>query len=120
MVGTAQRYRAEDDASGSAARCGGCHRNRSVWRRQGRGAVIRHESAVGCTAATRMLFDHLVGAGEHRRWQVETERLGSLEIDYQLVFGRRLHRQVGRLRPPEDAINISGRAAVLVENIWSI
>jgi hypothetical protein len=40
-VGAAQRDRAQDDASGSAARCGGCHCNRLVWRRQGRGAIVR-------------------------------------------------------------------------------
>jgi len=65
-------------------------------------------------------FDHLVGEREQPVRNLEAERLGGLEIDHQLVFGRRLHRQVGRLRPPEDAINIAGRAAVLVENIWSI
>jgi ABC-type uncharacterized transport system substrate-binding protein len=36
------------------------------------------------------------------------------------VIGRRLHRQVGGLRAPEDAIDVAGRVAVLVENIWSI
>ena len=46
---------------------------------------------------------------------VEAERLGGLEIDHQLVLGRRLHRQVGRLLALEDAIDVAGRAPVLVE-----
>jgi hypothetical protein len=57
----------------------------------------------------RRLLDHLVGAGEHARWQVEADRLRGLEVDHQLVFHRRLHRQVGRLLALEDAVDIMGR-----------
>src|SRR5262249_38858615 len=35
-------------------------------------------------------FDHPVGAGEERRRHVKTKCLCSLQIDYDLVFGRRL------------------------------
>jgi hypothetical protein len=41
-----------------------------------------------CSAANSNLFDHLVGAGEQRRWHGEAKHLCGLEIDYQLIFGR--------------------------------
>jgi hypothetical protein len=66
------------------------------------------------------LFDHLVGGGEQRRRHIDAERLGSLDVDYQLVFGRRLRWQIGRLLASKDAIHVFGRAAVLVDIIRTI
>jgi hypothetical protein len=44
-------------------------------------------------------FDHLVGAREHRGRNFEPERLGSLEVDHDLVFVRRLVDEIpGALR----------------------
>src|SRR6266480_6349691 len=43
------------------------------------------------------LFNYLVRAHQHHRRHVEAERLGGLEVDHQLEFGRLLHRQIGRL-----------------------
>jgi hypothetical protein len=50
----------------------------------------------------------------------EAERLGGLEVDHQLVLGRRLHRQVGRLLTPKDAIDVGCRAPVLVDEIGPV
>jgi hypothetical protein len=51
---------------------------------------------------------------------VETEHLRSLEVDRQLVLGRRLNRQVGRLVTPENAIDVAGRAPELINDIGPI
>src|SRR5262245_33762858 len=65
-------------------------------------------------------FDDLVGAAKYRRRHRKAERLGGFEIDYQLVLGRRLHRQVGRLLALENAVDIAGRLPVLVEQIGTV
>src|SRR5262249_49805739 len=41
--------------------------------------------------------------------------LRSLHVDGKLVFGRRLHRQISRLFPLEDAIDVAGSLPVLVD-----
>jgi hypothetical protein len=66
-------------------------------------------------AARQPLFDHLVGAGEHSCGHVEAKRLRCLEVDDQLVLGRCLYRQVGRLLALEDAIDVAGHAPKLVD-----
>jgi hypothetical protein len=65
-------------------------------------------------------FDHLVGAGEERRWHVETERLGGLQINDQLILGRSLHRKVGRLLTLEDTNDVAGRLPVLIDLIGPV
>src|SRR5262245_66415993 len=65
-------------------------------------------------------FDHLVGAGKQRGRHLEAERLGCFEVDYQLVLGRCLNRQVGGFFPLENAIDVAGGAPASVEVISPI
>ena len=52
-------------------------------------------------------FDHLVGLCEQRGRHGEAECFGRLEINNQLVFGRLLNRQIGRLGAFEDLIDVA-------------
>src|SRR5262245_11639529 len=55
-------------------------------------------------------FDHLVRAGEQRRWHLDAKRFGGLEVDRQLEIGRCLHGKSIRACALEDTIDIFGRA----------
>src|SRR5215813_9885559 len=56
-------------------------------------------TCVGLSPTDRASFawrlpslDHLVGTREQRNWRVEAKRLGGVEVDHELEFGRILHR----------------------------
>jgi hypothetical protein len=42
-------------------------------------------------------LDHFVGASDQGRRHIETERLGRLKIDDQLIFGGQLNGKIARL-----------------------
>src|ERR1700730_11308862 len=84
---------------------------------------IRVESTVGDRSeqpfAPRLLYD-LISPREERGGHVEPAGLRGLEVEHQLVPGRRLHRKVGGFLASKDAINVAGCAAVLVDIIRTI
>src|SRR5262245_45796606 len=51
---------------------------------------------------------------------VETQRLGSLEVDDKLILRRCLHRHVGWLLALEDAIDVCRGPSILVRQIESV
>src|SRR5262245_9167241 len=67
-----------------------------------------------------MLFDHFVGAAKYRGREREAEGLGGLEIYHCLVFCWCLYREVGRFFTLENAVNVTGRAAMRIDRIRSI
>src|SRR5215469_5795615 len=66
---------------------------------------------VTARAARRQLlsFDDLVGAQQNRLRDRQAERLGGLEIDHQLEFGRLLDRKIGGLGDFEDLSDVDAR-----------
>jgi len=62
-------------------------------------------------------FDHFIGAGDERRGQFQAKGFCRLQVDQQLIFGRRLHRQVRRFFSLEDAIDIGGGTPKLIKDI---
>jgi hypothetical protein len=65
-------------------------------------------------------LDHLVGAGEKRRWNIETERLGGRQIDNELKVGRLLDWNVGWLSAAQNLVDEVGSARELLRKVWSI
>ena len=68
----------------------------------------------------RSSFDHLVGAGEQRRRDVQAERLRGRKVDDEVELGRLLDRDVGGLCPAQNLVDIVGGASEQVREVWSI
>src|SRR4029453_7357838 len=63
------------------------------------------------------LLNHLISAAEQRRRHSKADRFSGFQVKCEFVFVWRLHRKVGGLFTFEDAVDIAGRPAVLVDEI---
>src|SRR4029450_6400696 len=59
-------------------------------------------------------LDPLIGAGEHGRRNVDTQRLRGLEVDEDVEFRRQRHRQLSRLITLDDTADVAGRLPISV------
>src|SRR5262245_25433541 len=66
------------------------------------------------------LLDHVVGADEDRLRDGQPERLGGLEIDHQLEFGRLFNRHVGRLGAIQDFGDLQGSMLAETAIVFSV
>ena len=67
-----------------------------------------------------MLFDHLVGTGKQRSWNLDAKLLRGLEVDEQFKFGRLLNREVGGLGTSKDFVDVGGPTPDEVCNVRTI
>src|SRR5262245_36341308 len=75
---------------------------------------------VSLTERLYVLFDHLVGAGEHCRRNVDAEHLRRLQVDDQLEFGCSHDWQIGGLLALEHATRVQAGLALPIEGVRSV
>jgi hypothetical protein len=82
------------------------------WARLGGSVVIdpKETLRVADYCVAKGLFDQLVGGSEQRGRNGESKRLGGLEIDDEIEFGRLLDRDIAGLRPAQNLVDKIGSA----------
>ncbi len=105
------RGRVRPDRCGSGCSCATSRRTYHAADRPG---------AVKPLIGSLLSLDHIVGPRQQRGWNDQVERLRGFQIDDQLEFGRRLHRQVGRLRALENPIDIGCRSPHLIGQVDAV
>src|SRR5215831_14227233 len=84
-------------------------------------AASGHAAAPPRSVMTsRRSFDHLVGGHEKPRRHGQAERLCRLDVESWYEFGRRLHRKIGKLCAPQNAVHIERRLPKLVDPIDAV
>lgn len=104
------RLRVRCQVWGQKRMSSGCE-GMSVWCRQQRTHAPQQNES---------LFDHVISAGEKRRWNRYTNRLSGPEIDKKLRFRGLLNRKIGGVYPFEDLVDERACASVQGRHVRSI
>src|SRR5215475_13859723 len=89
----------------------------SVYPRKRTNSRHLRRSALCQKRTLARLFDHVVGAGEKRFRDGQSDRLCGLEVYDQLEFGRQLNRQLRGICTLENEIDIRCCAAEQIRRI---
>src|SRR5215510_1064566 len=73
-----------------------------------------------CGAASSRSFNHLVVAGEQRRWHFEADRLGRDQVDDEIELDRLLDRTVAWLCPAQNLVDVVTGAPEQVRDVRSV
>src|SRR6516162_11128741 len=91
------------------------------------GSNSRSKGFPGCATSgpeqvqqKSVLFDNLVGACEQRGRYIESERVGSRQIDDEIELGRLLDRDFAGLRSPKNLVHEVAGVPPQVRKVWPI
>src|SRR5262249_22314311 len=94
-----------------------------LWHHTHQAPSPRGGTSLGCSRqllANDVSFDHLVGAGEHGCRDFDAERLGRLQVDYQLELRRLFYRELAGFSPLQYLIDVNSRTVTDCVRIGSI
>src|SRR5271167_1572977 len=80
----------------------------------------QHQQRTHAPQQNESLFDHVISAGEKRRWNRYTNRLSGPEVDKKLKFRGLLNRKIGGVYPFEDLVDERACASVQLRHVRSI
>src|SRR3974390_842260 len=83
-------------------------------------ATTGREQVQQETYVVPRLFDHLVGHHEQLVWHGKAKRLDGREINNEIELGWLLDRDVARLRPAQNLVDVVGGAPEPVWEAYSI
>src|SRR6476620_1866071 len=103
----------------ATAKANSCKRSCPLYPRKRTCAAQSVMSALG-QKRTLLLFDHLIGTGEHSRRDGDAYRFCGLEVDYQLEFRWLLDRQIAGVGTFKDLVDVFGCMSVFIGQAWRI